>query len=191
MEYHFLHLPAAMNGENARIIKCAVRGFGVSGQDSEVGLDPNVEVVQPLGLLARPKVVNGLDALVIQDQEELVVLAMRDKTRGAPDLDPGDTQVENFDVTARVRLHGDGHITIEGKDAAGTIVIGTDGTVTITAPADKNIVLNGGTVWLAKASGTPSVPPTDGAVLGRGIDPFTGQTYAALGSATTKVRAAG
>lgn len=56
------------------------------------------------------------------------------------------------------------------------IVVTASALVTVTAP---KVELGG-----------PGLLPTDGVVTGLGIDPFTGQTYFALGATSTKVGAA-
>lgn len=58
--------------------------------------------------------------------------------------------------------------------------------VTVNADAGDVNVLASGTVHLG---GTGLVALTDGVVVAQGIDPFTGQTYGNLGSASSKVRA--
>lgn len=191
MIYYLLPIQGMANSTDFRVLTVEVRGFGVTGQDQNVGSETGVEVMQPFGLYSRPEATDTLDAMVFRDGDETVVAFMRDKQRTHPALDPGDAQLENHQVTAWARVAGDGTVTLRSKDGTSTVTMSPTGEVTVTAPTDKNIVANAGHVWLGKAAGALTTPPTDGVVLGRGVDPFTGQTYAALGSASAVVRAAG
>ena len=75
MIYYLLPIQGMTNSTDFRVLTVEVRGFGVTGQDQNVGSETGVEVMQPFGLYSRPEATNTLDAMVFRDHdvEEFIV----------------------------------------------------------------------------------------------------------------------
>ncbi len=137
----FFHVLGTTLGQRVRTLVAQVRGLGRDGSDAlsvpganagaatvaEPGDD--VEVVQPLGLTARPARTRTLEAVVVRDGDEVVVLALVDK--GLPTLsglEEGET-----------RLHG-----AAAGNVAACVRIKVNGDIEITPAEGRNVVLAGG-----------------------------------------------
>jgi hypothetical protein len=85
---------------------------------------------------------------------------------------------EIFKVTSRRKV-------LLTSDEETTLTIGTS--FSLTAEQDITLSVSSGNVYLG--DGATLQPITDGVVTAQGIDPFTGLTYGALGSASSRVMA--
>jgi hypothetical protein len=127
----------------ARALLGQLRGLGSEASDASAEPYDDAELLQPLGLVARPTRTSNLQALLIELGEELVGLLLRDKGLAAwTDVEEGETRLySNADATCRVRLRADGSIDIEAK-AGANLRIATAG--------GGNVVINGGTSGVAR-----------------------------------------
>lgn len=124
---------------------------------------PTAEVFSGIGIYARP--IDAADAEVIvaniSGAGNPVIIATRDETaRRAMAADLGPGDTCVFNRTARVIIRANGTIEVTGS-----------------------------TVKLGTGTFVPAGPTSDGVVTGKGSDPYTGLTYAALGNASSQVLA--
>jgi hypothetical protein len=77
-------------------------------------------------------------------------------------------------------------IVLRAKPGAKTTIVVSEGAnidIKIEGAGNCNLIVNSGSVNL----GSDTHDVTDGVVHGSGFDPFTGQTYTALGNTSRKV----
>lgn len=112
-----------------------------------------------------------------------------DPNTNTPNPDEGPYLRVQPDKTVRVRTSGTGGINliVEG-DGPVSIEARGSGKITVkqSGSADIEILVSTGKVNIGGENLTSLL---NGVVVGQGIDPFTGQTYGALGSASDVVRA--
>lgn len=154
MVLDFMKLLATSLGSSARVVLAQLRGVGTEGDDDNAEPFDSSEVVQPMGLVSRPVATSSLEALVLRDGDEAIVIAIVDKGMTAlSDLDEGET-----------RLYG-------AQRPTATLRIRASGAIEITAHSGQDIVLNGGTLRVARESDAVSagtlyfVPGSGGATL--------------------------
>lgn len=119
-----------------RVLTAQLRGLGASGADATAenidGADAGAggaEIVQPLGLVARPVLTEHTEALVVElrDGDEVIAIAVVDKSRAALTVEEGG-----------VRLVGAGP---NNTTAAGVYIRAT-GALELTSEAGQDILLN-------------------------------------------------
>lgn len=136
-----------------RVVTGQLRGFGSSGQDeSAENLDgasaaaAGAEIVQPLGLVARPVLSEHTEALIVElrDGDEVIALAVLDKSRAAVVVEEGG-----------VRLVGAG-----GSNGSAGVYIRAAGAVEIDSEAGQDVKLNAGTLAVARETDPVSAGAT-------------------------------
>lgn len=133
-------------GTNARVLTVQLRGFGATGGDDDAAPYDAAEVVQPLGLKARPVASDTLEAVPLEKGEELLVLAMVDKgiptkLGDSPALEEGETRLEGAskdNVAAMIRIKANGDIVVIPKSGQ-KVYLGGD---TSTQPTPLGTDLN-------------------------------------------------
>lgn len=148
----FRHLKVTRTrlGERARTLLAQIRGFGSEGADDSAEAQDDIEVVQPFGLLARPVIAAGLELLGVEIGDSTLGLALLNKALSALDVEEGETRLYGAkESSCRVRMRADGSIDVEAKSGAA---------IRITTAGGANIVLNGGTLDVARK--TDPVSPT-------------------------------
>lgn len=139
-------------GERARALFAQMRGLGSEGDDEAAQSIDDAEVVQPLGLFARPVIRRGLEALMLWIGEETVAAFMINKSEPRLDVEEGETRLYGAkESSCRVRMRADGSIDVEAKSGAAIRITASDG---------ANIVLNGGSLDVARKTDAVS-PSTD------------------------------
>lgn len=138
-------------GDRARVLLAQIRGYGAEGaSDTETESQDDVEVVQPFGLFARAVIADGLELLAAEVGDSTLGLALINKALGALDVEEGETRLYGAkESSCRVRMRADGSIDVEAKSGAA---------IRITTAGGANIVLNGGTLDVARK--TDAVSPT-------------------------------
>jgi phage gp45-like len=127
-------------GAKARVLVVDLRGAGQEGADEDAEFTSDNESFQPLGFVARPVMSSTLEALVIRMGDQDLVVHFADKGQAKyTDLEEGET-----------RLYG-------AKEASSVIRIRAGGSIEITSKPSTDIVLNGGTLKVARATDTVSV----------------------------------
>lgn len=167
-------------GARARALFVQLRGLGDSANDDGAESIDDVEVLQPLGLFARPTIRASLEALIVELGEEVLAIALGDKGAGVlNDVEEGETRVYSAGgSTCRVRLRADGSIDIEAT---------SNKNIRITSAGSGDVVLNGGSLKVARVTDSTSghthgpgtlvvVVPPGGA---GGTFPVTGATASA------------
>ncbi len=147
----FAKIASTVLGSRARTLIAKAIGLGDEGADDDAEQLDDIEVLQPLGVFARPAVTSKLEALLFELGEEVVAAFFTDK--GKPrftDAEEGETRIYSAaDASCRVRLRADGSIDIEAT---------SNKNIRITATGGANIVLNGGTLDVARK--TDAVSPS-------------------------------
>ena len=178
----FWKVTASTLGTAARTVTVQMRGGGAEGDDdaTEQGADPTdpasnartesydaAEVIQPLGLMARPYITARTEALAIELGDEVIALGLVDKSVGCgattvfSDLEEGETRMYGAkEGAARVRIRPTGSLNLEclaGQSISIThpsasIVINASGVIAITSAGGQDITLNGGSLKVARVS---------------------------------------
>ncbi len=172
----------------ARSLLVQLRGLGNTGDDDNAESHDDIEVMQPLGLFARPTIRASLEALIVAVGEDLLALALADKGAGVmSDVEEGETRIYSAGgSTCRVRLRADGSIDIEAT---------SNKNIRITSAGSGDVVLNGGSLKVARVT-----DPTTGHTHGPGTMTVTvppggaGGTFPVVGataSATDTIASSG
>lgn len=167
-------------GSRTRALTVQLVGAGAEGADDSAGptADPNAappevvpsaEVLQPLGLFARPAITARTEAIGIELGDEVLVLCLVDKSGGGGSLGSfagGHTVAEGETVlygaregSATVRIGPQGDVAVAcaadrtltlTHPSGASITIETDGSITVNAASGKDIAFNGGTKRVAR-----------------------------------------
>ena len=108
-----------------RVLTASISGAGDSGDSGTSERVDGCEVVQPLGLYARPVLSTLTEALVARHADKPVILAIMDKGRSAQAVEEGE-----------VRLYGPG-----SANAAAVIRIRADGSIEVTSLNNTNVTV--------------------------------------------------
>ena len=125
-----------------RVLTAQLRGFGAEGDDDNAepiegaAAGGGVEVLQPLGLMSRPIAGAHTEAVVIdvRDGDEQIAIVMIDKSGAAQNVEEGESRLYSpAEGTCVIRLRASGKIEI-------------------TAKSGQDVVVNGGTLKIARDS---------------------------------------
>lgn len=140
----FLKVTRTRVADRVRTLMLQVRGYGSEGADDEESTErqDDVELVQPLGLMARAVIASGLEVLAAEIGDQTVGLALLNKALSVLSLEEGETRLYGAkESTCHIRLRADGSIDIEAKSNAD---------IRITASGTGELVLNGGALKVAR-----------------------------------------
>ena len=153
-------------GATARVLTVQLLGGGADGGDADAETIPDAEVMQPLGLFARPALTDHTEALGVEVGDEVYVLHMLDKGGGGGSVAAFTGVAEGAtwlygakEAGARLELSPDGDATLRCHTArsltlvhpsGATITIGTSGQIDVTAAAGQDLRLNAGTKQVAR-----------------------------------------
>lgn len=132
----FMKVTLAAWGTRASTLVAQLRGAGEEGDDDAAEAFDGVEVAQPMGLRVNPVQRASLEGVVVEIGDERYVLCLIDKSR--------QTGAVNPEVGGTV-LYG-----CAAPDAV--VYVRASGAIEITAKTGANIVLNGGTLNVARSS---------------------------------------
>jgi len=141
LSLEFARLLASSVGTRFRTLLGHVAMNGNEDQNEEEDSErmDQCEVVQPLGLAARPKINKKTECVVLREGDEVVILGMLDKSGPVHDIEEGETQVYSpAEPSCRIRLRANGDIEITAKAARDVVV--NNGTKNV-ARVDDHIVL--------------------------------------------------
>lgn len=127
MTVEFHKLLSLKPGTSKRVMLAQTRG-DTADEDDDTASDPydGAESVQPLGLVASPKITPTTEVVITRDGDEIHVLAILDKGGPVHDVESGETQLyASGEPSCRIRLCANGDIEIIAK-------------------ARQNIIMNGG-----------------------------------------------
>ena len=142
----FLKVTRTRVADRVRTLMLQVRGYGSEGADDDESTErqDDVELVQPLGLMARAVIASGLEVLAAEIGDQTVGLALLNKALSVLSLEEGETRLYGAkESTCRIRMRADGSIDIEAKSA-------------------MDIRLNGGSLKVARVT-DPTTGHTHGA----------------------------
>jgi len=129
-----------------RVLTASILGAGDPGDDASAERVDGCEVAQPLGLFAQPAVTANTEALIARMGDEVVILAVVDKSRPAQNVEAGETRLYGVgasNAATVIRLRNDGSIEITAKSGA-SVSINVDGA--------GDVVLDGGSLKAARVT---------------------------------------
>lgn len=132
----FVTLSLLSASSSTRTMLCQTVAAGQTGNDNDAERFDSVEVVQPSGLAAAPTLTSTTEGLQVRRGEEAVVIAVIDKGASPQTVESGET-----------RLYGVG-----SNNAASNVRLRASGQVEVNAGNSANVVLNGGSLNVARAS---------------------------------------
>lgn len=174
----FVKVTAATASTSLRVLTVQAAGVGAEGDDDGAQGFDSVEVAQPAGLMASPTLTRTTEAVAVRRGDELVALVLIDKGAPAQSVEAGETRlygVGSDNATAVIRLRANGDVEITAKSAR-AIRLATSG--------GGDIVLNGGTLKVARVTDAVSVQLTVAEVGGITAPPGGGPCTLTAGSLT-------
>ena len=174
----FVKVTAATASTSSRVLTVQAAGVGAEGDDDGAQGFDSVEVAQPAGLMASPTLTRTTEAVAVRRGDELVALVLIDKGAPAQSVEAGETRlygVGGDNSTAVIRLRANGDVEITAKSAR-AIRLATSG--------GGDIVLNGGTLKVARVTDAVSVQLTSVEVGGITAPPGGGPCTLTSGSLT-------
>ena len=136
----------------SKLLGVQLRAEGDEGDDATAAAadEQASQFLPQLGIAVRPVVARTLRALGVEVGDEVLVLKLWDKTKCPTDLAVGETRTFACgDVTINLQMRTDG-VTLTAKGA--TITINASGDVAITPASGRDLVLNGGSLKVARAT---------------------------------------
>jgi hypothetical protein len=164
----FMKVTLASWGTRASTLVAQLRGAGEEGDDDAAEAFDGVEVAQPMGLRANPVQRATLEGVVVEIGDERYVLCLVDKSvqTGAVNPERGGTV-----------LYG-----CAAPDAV--VYVRASGAIEITAKAGTDVVLNGGSLNVARSSDAVQVTLDVTAVRGITAPPGGGPCTLTTGAVT-------
>lgn len=142
----FVKVTAVAVSTSTRAVTMQAAGAGAEGDDNDAERFDEVEVVQPLGVLANPILTDTTQAVAVRHGDELVALFIVDKGRSAQAIESGETRLYGAGTnnqTTVIRLRASGAIEITSAN---------NGAINITANGTGDVVVNGGSLKLARVT---------------------------------------
>ncbi len=121
-----------------RVLTASISGAGDAGDSGSSERVDGCEVVQPLGLYARPVISSLTEAIIARLADKPVILAIMDKGRSAQAVEEGE-----------VRLYGPG-----SSNAAAVIRIRANGAIEITSLNNTDITVTAGGTGEVRVNGS-------------------------------------
>ena len=142
----FVKVTSVAVSTSTRAVTMQAVGAGAEGDDNDAERFDEVEVVQPLGVLANPILTDTTQAVAVRHGDELVALFIVDKGRSAQAIESGETRLYGAGTnnqTTVIRLRASGAIEITSAN---------NGAINITANGTGDVVVNGGSLKLARVT---------------------------------------
>lgn len=142
----FVKVTSVAVSTSTRAVTMQAAGAGAEGDDNDAERFDEVEVVQPLGVLANPILTDTTQAVAVRHGDELVALFIVDKGRSAQAIESGETRLYGAGTnnqTTVIRLRASGAIEITSAN---------NGAINITANGTGDVVVNGGSLKLARVT---------------------------------------
>ena len=137
-----------------RVLTAQCAGVGSEGADDAAERFDGVEVAQPAGLMASPALTATTEALAVRRGDELIALFLIDKGAAAQAVESGETRLHGVganNAATVIRLRADGSIEITSAN---------NGAIAINANGTGDVVVNGGSLKVARATDPVSVTLT-------------------------------
>lgn len=142
----FVKITSVAVSTSTRAVTMQAAGAGAEGDDNDAERFDDVEVVQPLGVLASPILTDTTQAVAVRHGDELVALFIVDKGRSAQAIESGETRLYGAGTnnqTTVIRLRASGAIEITSAN---------NGAINITANGTGDVVVNGGSLKIARVT---------------------------------------
>lgn len=142
----FVKVTAVAVSSTSRAMTAQTAGAGAEGDDNGAERFDGVEVLQPLGVMSSPILTDTTEAVAVRRGDELVALFLIDKGRSAQAVESGETRLHGAGTnnqTTVIRLRADGSIDITSAN---------NGAVNITAHGTGDVVVNGGSLKIARVT---------------------------------------
>lgn len=154
-ELETLRVLATRQGQQSRVVTADLAGAGQTGDDDGAENFSDEEVLHPLGFASRPVCTEHTEAIALRVGDQQYVMFVVDKGAALfTDLEEGETRISG------------------AKETTAVIRIRSDGSIEITPAAGTDIVLNGGTLKVARQ--------TDGVNKSTPLGVWMGQVEIAL-----------
>lgn len=174
----FVRVTGVTASSSTRATTLQVAGVGTESNSNDGERFDGVEATQPAGLMASPAITSTAEAVCVRRGDELVALVIIDKGAAAQSVEAGETRlygVGSGNSTAVIRLRANGDVEITAKSAQA---------IRLTTAGGGDIVLNGGSLKVARVSDGVSVQLTSAEVGGIVAPPGGGPCTLASGSIT-------
>ena len=159
MTIEFAKVTLTANGGTGHTITAQLRLTGNEGDDDTAEPFDGAEVVQPLGVIARPALTPTTEAAYIRVGDEIIVLAILDKGAAPGDVEEGETRLYGAKTpVARVRLRADGTVEIDSDRFHEKDIVLNGGTHAVARATDPVSATSDFMTWLAAVAGTTSQP---------------------------------
>jgi len=142
----FVKVTALRVSTTTRATTVQTAGAGAEGDDAGSESFDDVELVQPLGSMVSPELTDTTEAIAVRRGDELVALFLIDKGLPAQSVERGEHRLHGVGANSRttmVRLRADGSIDVTSSN---------NGAVNINAHGTGEVVINGGTLKLARVT---------------------------------------
>jgi hypothetical protein len=176
-EIDFARVTSCAASSQVRAVTVQMSALGDEGNTNEGERGENVEVLQPLGLMAVPSITQTTEAPFLRIGDRQVALGIIDKGATPQAVEAGEVRLYgpgSSNATATVRIRADGSIEITAKSGV-NISLAVDGA--------GDVVLDGGSWKVARATD----PVTIDSVLATWIGQVTTAVNALAPGAVTAV----
>ena len=153
-EIDFARVTTAAASTTRRVVTVQIAALGNEGDDNGSERGDDVEVIQPLGLMAVPSITATTEAPFMRLGDRQVALGIIDKGATPQTVEAGEVRLYGpgaSNASAVLRIRADGSIVIQSK---------TGQNIALNVDAAGNIVLDGGSLKVARATDPVSVTLT-------------------------------
>lgn len=153
-EIDFARVTTAAASTTRRVVTVQIAALGNEGDDNTSERGDDVEVIQPLGLMAVPSITATTEAPFMRLGDRQVALGIIDKGATPQTVEAGEVRLYGpgaSNASAVLRIRADGSIVIQSK---------TGQNIALNVDAAGNIVLDGGSLKVARATDPVSVTLT-------------------------------
>jgi hypothetical protein len=129
-----------------RVLIAQGRGPGQEGNDDAAAGDDEIEVIFPMGLVAQPELIDGLEAICIEMGDDVVALALVNKQLApfSPAIESGETRTFGAkEQSVMIRHRADGSLELKAKNGQ---------PIRIDCTGAGDVIVNGGTLSVARSS---------------------------------------
>lgn len=139
---------------STRATTIQLAGVGSEGADDSAERGDAVEVMQPAGLMSSPSITSTTEACFVRHGDRQVALGLLDKGAAAQSVEGGETRVygvggNNSGTVIRIRANGDIEITATGAQS----IILNGGTLEVARRTDPVAAAPGMSTWMAQVAG--------------------------------------
>lgn len=171
----FVKVVLVSASSTSRAVVANVAGLGAEGDDEGAERYDDCEAPQPAGLIAIPTLTATTEAVGIRRGDEMVLLCIIDKGAPAQTAEAGETRVYGVgsgNATAMVRIRASGAVEVTSKSGQNVVLNG--GTLSVARETDPVTTSATLAMWMAAVTSTvnglvplsiPTPPTTIGSIL--------------------------